>query len=137
MKTPQVKAKIFAFILWSFVLSVVIFAQSGTTGSLSGLVTDATGAIISNATITLTNTATGAARNTTSDSEGRWKAAVLEVSIYKITFEATGFKRGNVENIGVEAAVPRTLDIKLEAGSTFAILRRGISLFLHRAVTMS
>jgi hypothetical protein len=117
MRSPQSKTKAIAFMLLILVLNFTALAQSGTTGSLTGLVTDATGAIIPNATITLVNTATGSSRNTTSDDEGRWKAPVLEVGIYKITVEAPGFKKGNVENIGVEAAVPRTLDIKLEAGA--------------------
>jgi hypothetical protein len=97
-------------------LSVSAWAQSATTGALSGTVTDAAGAVIPGATITLTNTATGASRTVTSDAEGRWKAPALDIAIYRLTVEANGFKKGNLENIAIEAAVPRTIELRLEAG---------------------
>jgi hypothetical protein len=92
-------------------------AQSGPTGSLSGTVTDQTDAVISTATITLTNTATGATRTTTTNAEGSWKISVLEVGVYKLTIEATGFKKATTNDIAVEAAVPRTVNIQLMTGA--------------------
>ena len=85
-------------------------AQSGPTGSLSGTVTDQAGAVIPNATITVTNVATGAKRTITTDAEGFWKAPVLEVGTFKITIEATGFKSLTATDLLVEAAVPRTVE---------------------------
>jgi hypothetical protein len=93
------------------------FTQSGPNGSLSGTVTDQTDAVIPGATITLVNTATGATRTTTTDTAGAWKVPALPVGSYRITVEANGFKKGNVPNVEVEAAVPRTVEIKLETGA--------------------
>jgi carboxypeptidase family protein len=92
-------------------------AQSGPTGSLSGTVTDQAGALVPNATVTLTNAATGASRNTTTNGEGFWKVSVLEVGVYKLMVEATGFKKGTASDIEVEAAVPRTVNLQLVAGA--------------------
>ena len=117
MLSPRKKFAALLLALLTACWSLSAFAQSGPTGSLSGTVTDQTGAVIPNATITLTNTATGATRSVTSDTEGRWKAAVLDIGSYKITIEVAGFKKGNLDNISVEAAVPRTLDIQLEPGA--------------------
>lgn len=99
------------------VLAFTAIAQSGPMGSLSGTVTDQTGSVIINATVVLTNLATSATRTTTTNSEGFWKVSVLEVGTYRISVEATGFKKGNSGNVEVEAAVPRTINLQLEAGS--------------------
>ena len=95
----------------------IVFAQSGPTGTLSGTVSDQTGGVIPGATITLTNTATSDIRTTTTDAEGRWRVPVLSVGAYNIVVEAANFKKGTVKAIEVEAAVPRTIEIILEAGA--------------------
>lgn len=91
------------------------FAQSGPTGSLSGVIQDPSGAAMSGAKVTATNQATGQSRTATTDAEGRWNLAVLPVGNYKLTIEAEGFKKA-VAAINIEAAVPRVLDTKLEVG---------------------
>ena len=96
---------------------LVALAQSGPTGSLSGTITDQAGAVVPNATVTLTNVATGATRITTTNAEGFYKAPVLEVGVFKITVEATGFKKVTANEVQVEAAVPRTVDVQLVAGA--------------------
>jgi hypothetical protein len=97
------------------IVASVAFAQAGPTGSLSGAVSDPTGASVSGAKITAVHSETGLSRNATADAEGRWTIPVLPTGNYKITVEATGFKKA-VANAAVEAAVPRVLDIKLEVG---------------------
>jgi hypothetical protein len=59
----------------SFLLATAALAQSGPTGSLSGTVSDPTDAVVPNAAVTLTNAATGAIRNTTTNAEGFWKVS--------------------------------------------------------------
>jgi hypothetical protein len=87
------------------------------TGSLAGVVTDTAGARVAGATLILTNMATGLNRTVSSDEEGRWKVSALDVGKYKIVVEVTGFKKSVIDNIDVEAAVPHTLDLKLEPGA--------------------
>lgn len=94
-----------------------VMAQSGPTGTLTGTVYDPNGAVVSGATVIITNTGTGISRTLASDDEGRWKATALEVGTYKVTVEATGFKKVNIDGIQVEAAVPRTVEARLEAGA--------------------
>lgn len=97
------------------VISQIAFGQSAT-GSLSGLVTDSNGGALPGATITIINLSTGIERRATTDEEGRWKAPVLDPGLYRVSAEVSGFKKGNLENVAVEAAVPRTIDIRLETG---------------------
>ncbi|MGH9848777.1 MAG: carboxypeptidase regulatory-like domain-containing protein, partial [Blastocatellia bacterium] len=105
---------LFALLL-VLVFSAVVFAQSGPTGSVSGVIQDPSGAAVAGAKITAVHVETAVSRNATADAEGRWILSVLPVGGYKVTVEASGFKKA-VTNAAVEAAVPRVLDIKLEVG---------------------
>ena len=96
-------------------LCLTAVAQTSPTGSLSGTVQDATGAIVSGARVSAVSAETGLTRAVTSDAEGRWQLPVLPVGTYKLSFEANGFKRA-IATVAVEASVPRQLDVKLEVG---------------------
>lgn len=67
-------------------------AQS-TTGAISGILSDERQGVIANANIVARNIATGETRNTTSDSEGRYRIVNLPVGSYEITVEARGFAK--------------------------------------------
>jgi len=67
-------------ILCFIVLGMVggkLYAQAGATGTILGTVTDSTGAIVPNAKVTVTNTATNTEFRTTSSSSGDYNAPVL------------------------------------------------------------
>ncbi|HML17179.1 MAG TPA: carboxypeptidase regulatory-like domain-containing protein [Bryobacteraceae bacterium] len=68
-----------------------VFAQAPT-GIINGNITDETGAVIPNASITITNKATGVARNLTSNAEGLYSAPALPVGDYEVRCEAKGFR---------------------------------------------
>ncbi len=70
-----------------------IKAQSSPTGSLSGVVQDANGALLPGVTINVKNTGTGQTRTATTNDEGRWTVPVLPVGMYEVAIEMTGFKR--------------------------------------------
>jgi hypothetical protein len=98
------------------------WAQSGPTGSLNGAVQDPNGAVLSGVTVTVTQVETKLTRNATTDGQGRWTVPVLPVGLYRVTFEHTGFKKMVMENVAVEAAVPRTLDVRLEVGQVDVVV---------------
>jgi hypothetical protein len=68
------------------------FAQTATTGALTGIVTDPSGAVIAGAKVNLTATATGAQRTTTTDASGSYKFALLPPGTYSVKFSSTGFQ---------------------------------------------
>jgi hypothetical protein len=70
-----------------------VFAQAGATGTILGTVTDSSGAIISNAKVTVTNTETNADFRTVSSSSGDFNAPALNPGPYRVTVEATGFQK--------------------------------------------
>lgn len=104
----------------SFFVTSNIFAQ--TTGSLSGTVTDQTGAIIQGATVTVKNTSTNLTRTVATNDEGRWTLQVLPVGTYSVSYEKQGFKKSVNDKVNVEASVPRTVDVSLEVGGADAVV---------------
>jgi hypothetical protein len=103
------------------VLLVVTFACisiSGQTifGRISGTVIDSTGAVVPDATVTVTNSATNAARTATTDEGGFYTVTNLPVGTYSVTVERTGFKKANSADNTLAADTRLTVNITLEAG---------------------
>jgi hypothetical protein len=95
---------------------VGLFAQSS---SITGNVTDPTGAVIPGAAISLVNVDTGATRNVVADSQGRYTMEQLAPGFYKITAKATGFGDFVVERLELLVNQPATLEIQfVKVGST-------------------
>jgi hypothetical protein len=95
--------------------SAVAWGQSQN-GSLSGQVTDKTGAAIPQAAVTLNSTARNIPQTATTDNEGRYSFASSPPGTYELTIDAKGFKT-YVKN-GIEIAVnqPTRADAQLEVG---------------------
>jgi hypothetical protein len=104
----------FLTIAFSFVFVSGIYAQA--TGSLSGTVTDAAGALVQGVTVTVKNNATNSERTVVSNEEGRWTIQALAVGIYSVSYQKEGFKLSVNENVEVEASVPRSVEAVLEVG---------------------
>src|SRR5215831_8023858 len=102
------------FFLLLLLLSIRAFAQQ-ITGSITGAVTDPSGAAIAGANVTLTNTGTGAAQSMTSDSSGDFRFLLLPPGIYALEVTRSGFKTSRRDGIVVEAdrsmAVPVVLSV--------------------------
>lgn len=95
---------------------VGLFAQ---TSSITGNVTDPSGAVIPGATITLRNVDTGAERNTVADDQGRYNIQQVSPGFYKVTAKATGFGDFVVDRLELLVSQPATLEIAFsKIGST-------------------
>lgn len=84
--------------------------------SIQGTVTDASGAVISGASVTARNQETGREQKVTANDEGFYRIGGLPPGLYTVTAELAGFKRAVFADILVNAEEPRGVDIKLEAG---------------------
>ncbi|HXG94933.1 MAG TPA: carboxypeptidase regulatory-like domain-containing protein [Blastocatellia bacterium] len=91
-------------------------AQTATTTSISGLVSDPQGAVIPGASVTLRDKATNQQRVATTNEEGRFVFANLDPGLYELTVTATGFKKASITEIKADVTKPVVQDIKLEAG---------------------
>src|SRR5690349_16026771 len=73
-------------------LTTLPLAAQTITGTISGDVTDSTGAVVPNATITVQNVGTGLERTATTSSSGSYRVPELPIGDYKVTATAQGFK---------------------------------------------
>src|SRR5689334_5964037 len=84
------KARKLVFFLAVFALSCPLWAQN--TGSISGTVTDASGAVVEGAQVTITNQGNNSARIATTNSSGYYSVPNLVPGVYAVTVEKSGFK---------------------------------------------
>ena len=86
-------------------------------GGLRGAVTDAQGAAIGTAKVTITDEATSATRSTLTNDAGEYNFASVVPSSYTLAVESPGFKRSERKGIGVATQQYLTFDVRLELGS--------------------
>lgn len=85
-------------------------------GTISGRITEASGAAVVNAQVTVTNVATNTAVNATTNESGDYQALYLTPGNYTVSVEAKGFKKSIRQNIEVRVGDKLQLDIALEVG---------------------
>ena len=85
------------------------------TGSIAGVVTDATGAGVAGARITIANRATGLSRNLTTFADGDYRTVALPPGDYQVTAEATGFSFLE-RTATVEAGTTTTVNLQVQVG---------------------
>jgi hypothetical protein len=93
-------------------------AQIGGTGSIQGVITDATGAVIPVATVTATNVATGVKATRQTTAAGLYVLTPLPPGEYKVQVSATGFQSLVQEKVVVDALSTVGLNLTLQVGTT-------------------
>ena len=106
-------------ILAAIVLDFAGTSRSQTSASrLSGRIADSTGAAIVNAKVSVTNVATGVARECTTNGTGEYSVPNLDPGRYVITIESAGFKKSTSEPVLLEVSRDIRLDVHLQPGAT-------------------
>src|SRR5690348_941053 len=96
------------------ILLLVSIASAQTfDGTSLGTVTDPNGAVIPGAQITIKSTSTGLERSTTTDENGNYTVPELPIGPYQVRVEHAGFVPSRVENVSVEVASERRIDVKM------------------------
>src|ERR1035437_9905382 len=122
-KAKSVKARLIAAIvsivcvlaLGSF--STPRLAAQIATGGVTGTVKDASGAVVPDAAVTLTNTQTGVVQSTRSTSTGSYRFETVPVGDYSLRASHPGFQDVVINNIGVHIQVIQTEDATLTRGT--------------------
>jgi outer membrane receptor protein involved in Fe transport len=96
------------------VLTLCASAQK-ITGDIEGNITDSSGAVVPNATVTAQNVGTGLVRTATSSGSGNYRITDLPIGSYKVTGEATGFRTA-VRSAEIRAGAVTHSDFTLEVG---------------------
>lgn len=103
--------------LGAWIGAIPAHAQTNISGDIVGSVTDATGAAISNAQVTVTSEATGQAKAVTTSAAGQYRVPLLPPGSYKISVTASGFQT-SVFTVTVAAGTTTSGDAKLTVGQS-------------------
>lgn len=108
---------------FSGVLATLVFAlwvpaawPQTVTGTILGVITDPSGAVIANGQVTAINGAMGFKRSATTDNEGNYMLTFLPLGSYRVEISVPGFERTVREGIEVQADERIRVDIKLSVG---------------------
>jgi hypothetical protein len=97
-------------------LCLAATAQAQFRANLQGTVTDAAGAVVSGATVTLRSNETGRTQTVNTNEEGFYRFSGLAPGAYTVTVEMSGFNRTTVEQYEITAEQTQGLDLTLSTG---------------------
>ena len=103
-------------LLWTFSTVSPARAQA-VYGSIFGTVTDKSGAVVPNATITVTDVSKGTSVTTQTNGSGEYRVQHLIVDTYQVQAEASGFAKATADNVVVYVDTSPKVDLQLEVGS--------------------
>lgn len=106
---------LFGIVLLTGLLAVSNFSQTNK-ATVSGTVTDAQGAVVTEADVTVRNNATGSERKTATNSDGFYEVPLLDAGTYTVTISKSGFQTAKRENVVLQTATKTSLDFELSAG---------------------
>lgn len=116
MSASYVKSRRVAFFLVVFV-SIVAYAQSGSSGLITGVVTDPSGAVVPNATVELRNPVSGFSRTAATDAAGKFAVPNVPFNPYHLTVAGSGFAT-YASDIDVRSTVPVAINIALRVSGS-------------------
>ena len=102
--------------LLALFLTSAVFA-SGPTGTITGTVTDPSGAVVPKARITVINEATNATRDAEANGDGDFTVALLPPGRYRVTAEGAGFRKSIFSEVTVDVDQTVRVDFALEVGA--------------------
>src|SRR5664279_5514314 len=98
-------------------LAVPLMAQK-TSGTIRGVVTDPSGAVLANVPVDITNSETGQTRTVNTNTQGEYVAPEIAVGTYTVTVKAPNFKESVSKNVDLHTSSTQVLNIQLQVGST-------------------
>ncbi|MGA2022153.1 MAG: carboxypeptidase regulatory-like domain-containing protein [Candidatus Sulfotelmatobacter sp.] len=105
------------FAVLAFVLLALAPASASITGSISGVVTDKSGAVISGASVVATDTLTGVKTSQKTDAKGFYNLPTLAVGTYDLEIKQLGFKTYRQTGLVIDANSAFRVDASLAVGS--------------------
>src|ERR1051326_4176565 len=111
------KHVVFAVLIAGF-LTIQVKAQSASTGTVIGTVTDPSGAVVPAAVIDMTDVATGISRKAIANSAGQYSFPGVQPGTYSVRASHTGFEDVVVPRAVVEVGKSYTINLELRVGSS-------------------
>src|SRR5712692_2663823 len=122
MRQARVPAFHVCFLLALLVFCASRIAAQGLFGTISGVVTDPSGAMVPDASVKVTNVNTNVTTTLSTNSAGVYNATSLNPGVYNVQAEAKGFKTAVVSNITLEVGANPKVDLVLEVGATTQVV---------------
>ena len=115
---PGIRLRLLAAFLACFALLVGTAerADAQNTATISGIVTDSTGAVIPGAEVTITREETGTVSSVSTNEVGAYTAAALEVGTYTVEVQSSGFKSFRTSGLVLNVRDRAVIDVALELG---------------------
>ena len=110
-------SRLFMFASVAALCSVQVLAQQ-TLGGITGDVTDASGGVIPNVSITVVDESTSLTRTTTTNASGTYTLVNLPIGTYTLTYKADGYDLQKTQHITVQANRTATVNAALRVGQT-------------------
>ncbi|MCS7024840.1 MAG: carboxypeptidase-like regulatory domain-containing protein [Bryobacteraceae bacterium] len=107
--------------LASCVFTFLLFGQAGT-ADITGTVTDSSGAVVSGATVTITNPATGFSRILRTNEQGIYTAPALIPGAYTVKVEMQGFQTQTRSNVVLQVGQVAAVDFTLAVGNVAEVI---------------
>jgi hypothetical protein len=107
----------FTIIASVFFLFTAVAAWAAITGSISGVITDPSGAVTPGVTVVVTSQSTGAKHTTVTDSKGFYSVPALDVDNYDVSASQSGFRDFLEQGVKVDANSAVRVDISLQVGA--------------------
>ncbi len=117
-------------------LSLTCLGQSLSAGTVTGTVTDPTGAVVTTATVIIQNAVTGFRRSTTTDNTGSFRFGDVPPNNYQLSVSANGFNTVT-QNLTVRTSVPITVNVSLAIGGVTNTVEIASSESLVESVPMA
>jgi len=115
MSTSKMVKLLLGFLLFTLLASSAL--AQGIFATLTGVVSDPSGALVTGAKITLRDTASGSLRDTTTNSDGYYTFASVPVGTYALSAESTGFQSYKLDEIRLGGGERRNVNISLTVGT--------------------
>lgn len=117
-----IKIILFLFLIACIAGTLPAWAQSTSTGTVAGTVTDTSGAVVPGATVTLTDTATRTPRTTTTNDAGRYIFVDVNPGTYDVEVSKQGFATTKIANQRVSVGSSLNINPSLQVGGTSTVV---------------
>jgi Carboxypeptidase regulatory-like domain len=116
--SPVVPMKSICLVIALCLTFPVLLSAQGTGGRIVGRVSDASGAVLSGAKVTLVNEGTGTTRDAKSNDSGDYDFVEVPVGNYRLEFDLAGFKKNVRRGVTLDINQVITLNMTMQVGAT-------------------
>ena len=115
-KDDKIWFRLGVFALCFLLLSGVRLFSQADTGSITGTVTDASGAVVPGVKVSIVSVATNQRQDITTDSAGRYSSVPLRPGEYRVEAQGTGYKHLLSKNVVLKVQQTAVMDLTMEVG---------------------